>query len=157
MTREELKYLSRALQIADANITNGGGPFGAVITRHDEVLAESANKVAIMNDPTAHAEMLAIREAAEKKGSFDLSDCVLYASCEPCPMCMGAVYWAGIKKVLYASDRMQAADAGFDDDIIYTELKRLPGDRSILMEKGLEEEGRKVMERWKAFEGKVRY
>ena len=113
---EDRKYLRAAIKIADDAIVEGGGPFGAVITSKGTILASSSNRVVINHDPTAHAEILAIREAASLLGTHDLGGCVLYASCEPCPMCLGAIYWSGIRRVVYASGRSDAAAAGFDDE-----------------------------------------
>jgi guanine deaminase len=157
MSDKDLHYLKRTLEIARKNITNGSGPFGAIVVRKEEVLAESANCVVLLNDPTAHAEILAIREASAKVSSFDLSDCVLYASCEPCPMCMAAIYWAGIQKVVYASDRRDAAEAGFQDDHIYRELALDPARRKVTFLRELHEEGVKIFREWKSFDGKIPY
>ncbi len=154
---EERKFLKLAIDTAEKNITNGGGPFGAVIVHGGRVLATAGNRVVPGHDPTAHAEVLAIRQAAEALGTHDLSDCVIYASCEPCPMCLGAIYWAGIRRIVYASDRYRAASAGFDDERIYTELALGAGERSITMERAMEEEGNRVLKIWEKFPDKIQY
>ena len=113
--------MGRAIELSIESVRNGGGPFGAVIARNGEILAEASNSVTIDNDPTAHAEVNAIRRATRKLGSFDLSGCEIYTSCEPCPMCLGAIYWSHIDKIYYANNRKDAAEIGFDDDFIYQE------------------------------------
>ena len=117
MTNEEL--MRRAIELSENSVRNGGGPFGAVIAKDGEIVAEGSNKVTIDNDPTAHAEVCTIRNACQKLGTFDLSGCVIYTSCEPCPMCFGAIYWAHLDKIYYANDRKDAGKIGFDDDFIY--------------------------------------
>ncbi len=121
----------QAIVTASGNIADGGGPFGAVVVREGRVISRSGNRVVSEHDPTAHAEVLAIRMAAAAMGTHDLSDCVIYSSCEPCPMCLGAIYWSGIRRVVYASDRYRAAAAGFDDEMIYSELALDKESRSI--------------------------
>ncbi len=154
---EERKFLKLAIDTAEENITEGGGPFGAVIVRSGSVLATAGNRVVPGHDPTAHAEVLAIRMAAEALGTHDLSDCVIYASCEPCPMCLGAIYWAGIRRIVYASDRYRAASAGFDDERIYAELALGTSERSIVMEHAMEDEGNRVLKKWEEFPDKIKY
>lgn len=121
MTHNEL--MQRAIDLALENVRNGGGPFGAVIARNGEILAEGVNRVTANNDPTAHAEVQAIRAAAAQLGDFNLEGCDIYASCEPCPMCLGAIYWARLSHLFYAATKDDAADAGFDDAFIYRELE----------------------------------
>ena len=128
---EDHKYLGMAVELAKDNVVVGGGPFGAVIVMGGELIATGVNRVTRQNDPTAHAEILAIREAAKITGSPDLEGCVLYSSCEPCPMCLGAVYWAGIRKLVFASSREDAENAGFLDAQIYREFEANPEFRSI--------------------------
>jgi guanine deaminase len=142
------KHLQRAIELASENIDVGGGPFGAVIVKDGKVIAEASNKVTVKNDPTAHAEVEAIRKAGEEIGSFDLSDCILYASCEPCPMCLGAIYWAHISEVYFAATRYDAEHAGFDDSHIYDELSLPLADRKIRMAKQDEESAVKLFEKW---------
>lgn len=123
------QYLRRAIRLAVENVEQGrGGPFGAVIVRGGAVIAEAANRVTTIPDPTAHAEVLAIREAARTLGTHDLSGCTIYSSCEPCPMCLGAIYWARLDAVYFAATRQDAAAAGFDDSFLYDEIP-LPLDR----------------------------
>lgn len=157
MTSEDRKYLELAIEIAKKNIDSGGGPFGSVVVRDGEVIAESGNRVVPDSDPTAHAEVSAIRKAASGLGTFDLSDCTIYASCEPCPMCLGAIYWAGIRRVVFASDRYSAAAAGFSDEMIYREINLGNDEKSIRMERGMSMEGEAVFEKWDRFAGKVPY
>lgn len=142
------KYLKKAIQLASENIDVGGGPFGAVIVKDGKVIAEASNKVTVRNDPTAHAEVEAIRKAGEELGSYDLSDCVLYASCEPCPMCLGAIYWAHISEVYFAATRYDAENAGFDDSHIYNELTLPLADRKIKMSKLDENSAISLFEKW---------
>lgn len=120
MTKEEL--MRRAIELSENSVRNGGGPFGAVIAKDGEIIAEGSNKVTINNDPTAHAEVCAIRNACKILNTFELANCVIYTSCEPCPMCLGAIYWARLSKIFYANDRKDAAEIGFDDDFIYEEI-----------------------------------
>ncbi|MCK9618347.1 MAG: nucleoside deaminase [Lentimicrobiaceae bacterium] len=117
------EFLSQAIAIAIDNIRQGkGGPFGAVIVKDGKIIATGANYVTTQNDPTAHAEITAIRNACKALGSYQLTDCIIYSSCEPCPMCLGAIYWARPAKIVYASTRWDAANAGFDDSLIYNEI-----------------------------------
>jgi guanine deaminase len=155
--KNDKELLIRALEIAIAGITKGGGPFGAVITKDGGIISEAYNEVVFTSDPTAHAEILAIRKASESLGSHDLSDCTLFASCEPCPMCLGAIYWSGIKKVFYASDRKDAAAAGFGDDIFYKDLKKAPEKRMISFRQISEIDGREVFKIWEEYEKKISY
>lgn len=149
--------LMRAIEIAIDGIRNGGGPFGAVITKNGEIVAEAYNEVVYTGDPTAHAEILAIRKASESIGSHDLSDCTIYASCEPCPMCLGAIYWSGIQKVCFASGRKDAAKAGFGDDQIYDEVSKHPDKRKISFSQIDGVDGSEVFAIWDRFENKISY
>lgn len=127
-----LKFLSQAITMAGDNVRSGkGGPFAALIVRNGEVIAAATNSVTASNDPTAHAEVNAIREACRRLGTFQLDDCEIYRSCEPCPMCLGAIYWARLRKVYYAATQNEAAAAGFDDGFIYREIEKSPLHRSI--------------------------
>jgi tRNA(Arg) A34 adenosine deaminase TadA len=157
MTPEDKKFLSMALEAASANISEGGGPFGAVVVREGRAISVSGNRVVPDSDPTAHAEVTVIRQAAAALKTFDLSDCVIYSSCEPCPMCLGAIYWAGIRRVVYAADRHMAAAAGFSDELIYREIALAPSERSIVMERAMITEGEKVFTKWDSYPGKVQY
>ncbi len=129
--KEDQKFLSLTIQLAIENVKTGGGPFGAVVVRKGELISESANQVTLLHDPTAHAEVLAIREAAKKLGSHTLDGCTIYSSTEPCPMCLGAIYWAGIEKLVFASSKAEAEKAGFIDAHIYREFGRSMKERSI--------------------------
>lgn len=149
--------MRRAFCLAEESVRRGGGPFGAVIARHGEVIAEASNSVTIDHDPTAHAEVNAIRKAAAKLGTFDLSGCEIYSSCEPCPMCLGAIYWAHLDKIYYGNDRKDAARIGFDDDFIYQELSLDPRDRHKRMEVLLPEEAKKAFRMWEESEDKTAY
>jgi len=151
------KYLLRAVEIAENGIKNGGGPFGAVLTKDCKILAEAYNKVVLTSDPTAHAEINVIRQAAEKLKTHDLSECTLYSSCEPCPMCLGAIYWAGIKKVVYASDRADAEEAGFSDKLIYEEILLDPENRKLTFLRMKDTGGEAVFRKWDELEDKIRY
>jgi len=151
------KYLLRAVEIAENGIKNGGGPFGAVLTKDCKILAEAYNKVVLTSDPTAHAEINVIRQAAEKLKTHDLSECTLYSSCEPCPMCLGAIYWAGIKKVVYASDRADAEEAGFSDKLIYEEILLDPENRKLTFLRMKDTGVEAVFRKWDELEDKIRY
>jgi tRNA(Arg) A34 adenosine deaminase TadA len=151
-------YIMEAVRIAGENIENGGGgPFGAVIVKNGKVIARAANTVTTTNDSTAHAEINAIRLACKELKTFDLSGCVLYASCEPCPMCLSAIYWAHIDEIYYAASRFDAQDAGFDDSFIYEELKRPEATRRVKIMQLLPEEGKLPLEQWKKNLTKIPY
>ena len=149
--------MRRAIQLSDESVEKGGGPFGAVIARNGEIVAEGANSVTIKCDPTAHAEVTAIRNATKKLKTFDLSGCEIYTSCEPCPMCLGAIYWAHLDKIYYANNRKDAAKIGFDDDFIYQEIELKPEDRQKKSEKLLRKEALEVFKKWQSKEDKTEY
>ncbi len=150
--------MRRAIALADENVRAGrGGPFGAVVARDGLVVAEGTNLVTSTNDPTAHAEVVAIRNACRALVTFRLAGYELYASCEPCPMCLGAVYWARLDRLCFAAGRADAETAGFDDSHIYRELGVPLGARGIPTTRMLMEEGRVVLERWRGTPGKVEY
>ena len=151
------ELLSRAVEIAAGAIKKGGGPFGAVITRDGEIISEAYNEVVYLSDPTAHAEILAIRKACEQTGSHILGDCTLYASCEPCPMCLGAIYWSGIKKVFYAANRDDAEKAGFGDKFIYAEMLLDPEKRLIKFHRLKGIDGKEPFMIWNSYENKIPY
>ncbi len=147
-----------AIRLAEKGMDgNSGGPFGAVIVKNGEIISEGYNQVTSGNDPTAHAEIIAIREACKKLGSFQLDDCEIYTSCEPCPMCLGAIYWARPKKVFYACTRHDAAAANFDDQFIYDELKLKIEERKVDFENIIREEGIPLFEKWKSKSDKMEY
>lgn len=155
---EHRDYLQQAIQLAADNASAGkGGPYGAVIVRDSHVIAASANQVTCTNDPTAHAEVVAIRTACQHLQSFQLSGCVLYSSCEPCPMCLGAIYWARLQKVYFACTRDDAASAGFDDRFIYTEIALAPADRKIPMQAVTLDDALLPFTLWKNLAAKVTY
>ena len=156
MEKEEL--MRRAIAVSENSVRNGGGPFGAVIASKDgEIIAEASNSVTIDHDPTAHAEVNCIRKATAKLGTFDLAGYDIYTSCEPCPMCLGAIYWAHLDKIYYANDRKDAAAIGFDDDCIYQELELKNEDRHKKMELLLPEEAKKAFEMWAESTDKTEY
>jgi len=158
MSETDKKFMRAAISLAEKGMkTNSGGPFGAVVVKDGEIIAEGFNRVTSDNDPTAHAEIIAIREACKKLKSFQLDDCVIYTSCEPCPMCLGAIYWARPKKVFYACNREDAASANFDDQFIYDELELKIEDRKVDFENIIRDEGLHVFEHWKAKGDKTEY
>ena len=155
MTDEQL--MRRAIALSVESVAKGGGPFGAVIARDGEIVAEASNSVTIDHDPTAHAEVNCIRRAAARLGTFDLSGCVIYTSCEPCPMCLGAIYWAHLDKIFYANDRKDAAAIGFDDDFIYKELSLDVAERTKRMCQLLRPEASRAFDMWAASTTKTEY
>ena len=140
--------MREAIKLSAESVRSGGGPFGAVIVRKGEIIARGENRVTVCNDPTAHAEVSAIREAAARMGTYDLSGCEIYSSCEPCPMCLGAIYWARLDRLYYAGTRADAANVGFDDAHIYEELPLDPSQRELPTESLLREEAQRVFEAW---------
>ena len=151
------KFMERAIELSIESIKSGGGPFGSVIVKDDKIVSEGMNRVTVSNDPTAHGEIVAIRDACKKLNTFDLSNSYLYSSCEPCPMCMSAIYWSRINKVYYANTRDDAKKIDFDDSFIYSEISKKNKDRSILMEQVLREEALKAFEIWKNKTDKTKY
>lgn len=149
MTEQDQKFMRRAIELAEKGMdSHAGGPFGAVVVKDGEIIAEGFNQVTSKNDPTAHAEVMAIREACQKLNSFQLTGCTVYTSCEPCPMCLGAIYWARPDRVFYACDHRDAAAIDFDDSFIYQELKLDITDRSIPFSQLLRAEALPVFEKW---------
>ena len=155
MNKEEL--MMRACQLAEESVRQGGGPFGAVIARNGEIIAEGSNCVTIHHDPTAHAEVTAIRKATQALATHNLSGCEIYTSCEPCPMCLGAIYWAHLDKIYYGNNREDAAKIGFDDDFIYKEIELKPEMRSLPSEILMQEEAIKAFKMWTEKEDKTEY
>ncbi len=155
MTSDEL--MTKAIELAEENVTNGGGPFGAVIARDGKIIATGVNRVTANHDPTAHAEVSAIRAACKKLGTFDLSGCEIYTSCEPCPMCLGAIYWAHLDKMYYGNDKHDAKRIGFDDSFIYDEIALSPNDRKLVSKRILSEEAAKAFDMWMQKKDKVEY
>jgi tRNA(Arg) A34 adenosine deaminase TadA len=151
-------FMREAVRLSEKSVrSNRGGPFGCVVVRRGKIVGRGENRVTSANDPTAHAEITAIREACRALGTFELSDCDLYTSCEPCPMCLSAIYWARIPRVYYGNTRAEAAAIGFDDDFIYRQLSLPPDKRSILMQPLLREAARQAFLDWKAKEDKTPY
>jgi guanine deaminase len=158
MEKSREKIMSSALQLAADNMDSmNGGPFGAVVVKDGEIIATAVNSVLELNDPTAHAEIVAIRKACEKLNDFQLTGCEIYSSCEPCPMCMGAIYWARPDRVYYAATRKDAAQAGFDDDFIYAELAKDIGSRNMAMEQLLHKEAKEIFDQWKELNNGIKY
>lgn len=154
---EHEKFMREAIALAVENVRNGGGPFGAVIVKDGEVVSTGVNRVTANNDPTAHAEVSAIRAACSKLGTFDLSGTVLYTSCEPCPMCLGAIYWAHIDKIYYGANQFDAAKVNFDDSFIYKELELEPQKRHKPIVNILRDEAQAPFDEWRAKEDKIAY
>ncbi|SDX48218.1 nucleoside deaminase [Aequorivita viscosa] len=158
ITEKDKKFINRAIELSQQGMDgNAGGPFGAIVVKNGEIIAEGFNKVTSSNDPTAHAEVVAIREACKKLNSFQLEDCIIYTSCEPCPMCLGAIYWARPKAVYYACTKEDAAEIGFDDQFIYEEIESEIGKRKVKFINLGREEGRKVFKNWETKEGRTDY
>lgn len=143
------QFMLRAIELAQTGMDkNIGGPFGAVIVKNGKIIGEGKNSVTSTNDPTAHAEIIAIRNACKNLDSFQLSNCEIYCTCEPCPMCLGAIYWARIHKIYYAANRTQAAEGGFDDEFIYNQISLAPEKRSIESLHIMESHGIEVFKHW---------
>lgn len=158
MLEKHQYFIGRAIALAAQGMeSNSGGPFGAVVVKDGEIIAEGHNQVTSTNDPTAHAEVVAIREACKKLGTFQLDDCIVYTSCEPCPMCLGAIYWARPKMVYYGCNREDAAAIGFDDQLIYDELDKPIDQRQIKFINLGREDALQVFEQWKSKTDKTEY
>ena len=150
--------MQRAIDLAIENVRSGhGGPFGAVIVRGGEIIAEGVNQVTSHNDPSAHAEIVAIRRACQLTGHFELKDCEIYASCEPCPMCLGAIYWARLGGLYFAANRQDAAAIGFDDSLIYNEIALDLSERQIPTLNLMREQGLAAFREWSQSVSKIRY
>jgi len=158
MNEQDKEFMRRAIELAQDGVDAGdGGPFGAVVVRDGAIIGEGCNRVTSTNDPTAHAEIVAIREACRNLNSFQLEGCTIYTSCEPCPMCLGAIYWARPVKMYFACHREDAARVGFDDDFIYDEIALPIEERHIASINFLREEGLKVFENWANKADKTEY
>jgi len=157
MKKTSNDFMREAIALSVKNIDNGGGPFGAVIVKNGEIIAHGVNRVTSNNDPTAHAEVMAIREAASKLGTFDLAGCEIYSSCEPCPMCLGAIYWAHLDKLYYGNTKSDAKEIDFDDSFIYDELELPKEKRKIPTIQILREEAIEAFDKWKNKEDKIEY
>jgi guanine deaminase len=152
------QFMARAIALAIENVRSGvGGPFAAVIVKDGAIVAEGSNRVTSTNDPTAHAEVVAIREACRKLANFELTGCDIYTTCEPCPMCLGAIYWARPRRVYFACTAADASKAGFDDSFIYQEIARPQGSRKIPLTPLMREDALAIFREWEAKADKVRY
>ena len=158
MSELDEKFMMRAVELARHGMdANAGGPFGCVVVKDGQIVGEGNNRVTSTNDPTAHAEVVAIRDACSKLGTFQLEGCTIYTSCEPCPMCLGAIYWSRPAAIFYAGTREDAADAGFDDEHFYDELDKPNQDRQLKMVNLLRDEARSVFQNWKTKADKTNY
>lgn len=158
MSNTHEEFMRRAIEIAGEGIaSNEGGPFGAVVVRDGEIIGEGSNRVTSSNDPTAHAEIVAIRMACETIGSFQLENCAIYSTCEPCPMCLGAIYWARPEMLFIACTREDAAESGFDDEMIYEELANPPDKRRIRMVSLMRDEAAELFRAWDEKPDKIEY
>jgi tRNA(Arg) A34 adenosine deaminase TadA len=157
ITEQDKQYMREAIRLANESVERGGGPFGAIIVKDGEVIAGSSNSVTIDNDPTAHAEVNTIRQACRRLGTFDLSGATIYTSCEPCPMCLGAIYWARISRIFYGNNRKDARDIDFADDFIYEELDRPLDERTVPIIPLLRDEALLTFRMWMAKEDKKEY
>lgn len=157
MEEKKSEFMRRAIALSEQSVRTGGGPFGAVIVRDNDIIAEASNSVTIDNDPTAHAEVNCIRQATRRLGTFDLSGCDIYTSCEPCPMCLGAIYWARLDKMYYGNNKTDAKNIGFDDSFIYDELQLKPEDRKLPSEILLHNEALTAFKAWVAKEDRIEY
>jgi len=151
------EFMKKAIELSIENINKGGGPFGCVIVKDNKIIAEGSNKVTTTNDPTAHGEIVAIREACKKLNDFSLKGCELYSTCEPCPMCLSAIYWARINKIYYANTREDAQKIDFDDSLIYSEFNKNIKERKIPMVQMMRSEALKAFELWDRKTDKVKY
>ena len=151
------KFMLRAIELSISSAKDTGGPFGCVMVKDDKIIAEGSNKVTFSNDPTAHAEIVAIREACKKLNTFNLSGCDLYASCEPCPMCLSAIYWSHVENIFYANTRENEKKINFDDSLIYSEISKKNEDRKIPIKQMLRDEALKAFEIWDKKTDKIEY
>jgi len=151
------KFMLRAIELSISSANGTGGPFGCVIVKDEKIIAEGSNKVTFSNDPTAHAEIVAIRDACKKLNTFNLSGCDLYASCEPCPMCLSAIYWSHVDNIYYANTREDAKKINFDDSLIYSEISKKNEDRKIPIKQMLRDEALKAFEIWDKKTDKIEY
>ena len=151
------KFMARAIELSIKSASTIGGPFGSVIVKDNKIISEGSNEVTSLNDPTAHAEIVAIRKACQKLRKFNLSGCEIYTTCEPCPMCLSAIYWARIDKIYYANTREDAKNIDFDDSFIYLEVAKKINERKIKMKQMSREEALEAFKIWKNKEDKIKY
>ena len=151
------EFMKKAIELSIESVNKNGGPFGSVVVKDNKIIAKGSNKVTFSNDPTAHGEIVAIREACKKLNNFNLSGCELYSTCEPCPMCLSAIYWARIDKVYYANTREDARKIDFDDSLIYSELDKKINERKISMTQMMRNEALKAFELWDKKTDKIKY
>ena len=151
------KFMQRAIELSIESINSGGGPFGSVVAKDNEIISEGMNRVTVNNDPTAHGEITAIRQACKKLNTFDLSGYELYSNCEPCPMCLSAIYWSHIDKIFYANTRDDAKNIDFDDSFIYSEINKKIEDRKIQMIQMHKDEALKAFKIWDEKVDKIKY
>jgi guanine deaminase len=155
---QQKKFMRKAIRLSMENVQSGnGGPFGTVIVKNGKIIATGVNEVTKSNDPTAHAEMIAIRNACEELNSFQLDGCDIYCSCEPCPMCLGAIYWARPKSIYFANSKKDAAEINFDDNFIYQEIKLPIHERKLTITQLLQDEAQSVFLQWQESENKIEY
>ncbi len=157
ITEDDRSFMRKAISLAKESVRSGGGPFGAVIVRDGTIIAEAANSVVTDNDPTAHAEVKAIREACRSLGTYNLSGAAIYTSCEPCPMCLGAIYWANISRIFYGCTRSDARQINFADDFIYEELTKPLDERNIPITPLLQDDARQIFRLWQDKPDKIKY
>ena len=151
------KFMAKAIELSISSSNTIGGPFGSVVVKDNEIISEGSNKVTYSNDPTAHAEVVAIRKACKKLNTFDLSGCEIYTSCEPCPMCLSAIYWSRLDKIYYANTREDAKNIDFDDSFIYSEIPKKIDERKIKMIQMLRDDAQKAFEIWDKKIDKIKY
>lgn len=156
-TAEDARFMEMAIRLSEENVDMGGGPFGAVIVRGGQIVATGTNRVVPNNDPTAHAEVMAIRNACQALGTFQLDGCTIYTSCEPCPMCLSALYWAGVRRICYGNTKEDAKGIDFDDSFIYDQLELDYADRQIVCEHFMRDRALKAFQKWAAKSDKVEY
>ena len=157
MNIKSKNFMTRAIELSLVSVRSNGGPFGCVIVKNNEIIAEGSNKVTIINDPTAHAEIVTIRKACKALNNFNLEGTEMYTSCEPCPMCLSAIYWSHIDKIYYSNTRLDAAKIGFDDNYIYNELSKQLSQRKIPMQQLNQEKAIKVFKEWELKPDKTKY
>lgn len=157
LTKEQVKFMKKAIKLAEQSVVKGGGPFGAVIVKDGIIVAQGSNGVTLLNDPTAHAEVSTIRKACKKLNTFDLSGCEIYTSCEPCPMCLSAIYWARINKIYYGCTKEDAKDINFDDSFIYQQIALKPEKRSIPAKNIMHKESLTAFRMWQEKADKIEY